>query len=114
MITKEHRFHGMTSLRFVFGRGKVIRGPYFSVRYALNQRRQTYRMAVVVSKKVHKSAVVRNRIRRRLYEIVRSHEAEITGAFDIVFSVHTVLPESLTHKQLKSLVIKQLKKAGIL
>lgn len=38
---------------------------------SLPSRGEDYRLAVVVSKKVHKSAVKRNRIRRRIFEQVR-------------------------------------------
>lgn len=79
-----------------------------------NNKRKTYRVAVVVSRKVNKSAVARNRIRRRLYEIVRLLENDILHPFDIVITVFhdTVLEES--HKQLKDEVKKQLKDARVL
>ena len=67
MIARAHRFHGHNSLRYVYGRGKIIRGQFFSLKYALNSKRRRYRAAVVVSRKVHKSAVVRNRIRRETF-----------------------------------------------
>ena len=45
-------------------------------------------MAVVVSKKIDKSAVVRNRIRRRLYEAVRKQVDLLQGkSVDMVFVV---------------------------
>jgi ribonuclease P protein component len=71
MISRSHRFHGYNSLRHVYRHGRMARGSQFAVKAALNPRRQTYRVAVVVSRKVNKSAVARNRMRRRLYELVR-------------------------------------------
>jgi ribonuclease P protein component len=47
------------------------------------------RLVVVVGKKVDKRAVVRNRIRRRLIEILRSQWATLPGGYDIVISVHS-------------------------
>jgi ribonuclease P protein component len=44
-------------------------------------------MAVVVSKKTAKSAIVRNRIRRRLYEQIRTSKALENQAVDVVFVV---------------------------
>lgn len=44
-------------------------------------------MAVVVSKKVAKSAVTRNRIRRRFYECVRSNHLVDDTPIDLVFVV---------------------------
>lgn len=49
--------------------------------------RQDSRFAVVVSKKVHKSAVGRNRIRRRFYETIRHQLPRIRPGMDIVVIV---------------------------
>ena len=114
MIGSVHRFHGRSSLRFVFQRGQVVRGPNLSLRFIRNDRQQSYRMAVVVSRKVSKSAVVRNRIRRRLYEIVRRAAPAITEPYDIVFTVFSDEPMRLSHGHLSALALGQLQKAGIL
>ena len=71
MISRKHRFHGYGSLRYVYQNGKTVRGPLASLKYVHNPRRDSYRFAIVVSKKVNKSAIVRNRIRRRLFAIIR-------------------------------------------
>jgi ribonuclease P protein component len=114
MISRKHRFHGYNSLRFVYNSGQTVRGPLFAIKSVLNPKRTSFRAAVVVSRKVHKSAVARNRMRRKLYEIVREFEAEITQPHDIVITVFhdAVLDES--HKSLARQVQKQLKAAGII
>ena len=71
MIASKYRFHGHGSLKFLYKNGRVIRSRYFTVKYITNRYRSNPRFAVVVSKKVHKSAVGRNRIRRRIYEQLR-------------------------------------------
>lgn len=114
MISRTHRFHGYNSLKFVYRSGQVVRGPLFSVKYALNPKRKNYRLAVVVSRKVSKSAVVRNRIRRRLYEAVRLLQADISQPYDIVLTVfHDTLAEE-PHASLAKQVQKQLSQAGLL
>jgi ribonuclease P protein component len=70
-------------------------------------------MAVVVSKKVHKSAVVRNRIRRRLYEIVRLNQDKITDPYDIALIIFSPLIAELEPKKLEDLIIDLFEKAGI-
>lgn len=114
MINRRHRFHGYGSLRFVYRNGTTVRGPLFAVKSLPNPRRKSYRLAVVVSRKVHKSAVKRNRIRRRLYEIVRELEDSIEGSPDIVITVfHDTVadePAAKLRQQLK----KQLRQAGAL
>jgi ribonuclease P protein component len=114
MISRNHRFHGPASLRYVYRHGQTVRGPLFTIKSVLNPRRKTYRLAVVISRKVTKSAVDRNRMRRRLYAALRALEADINQPYDIVL---TVFHESLIDeppKSLKQQLIKQLKTAGVL
>ena len=42
------------------------------------------RVGVIVSKRIHKRAVVRNRIRRVVYEIVQKQIKELNGRHDIL------------------------------
>lgn len=114
MISRTHRFHGHGSLRYVYQRGQTVRGPVLSLRYVKNERQKNYRLAVVVSKKVSKSAVTRNRIRRRLYEQVRLLEPPITQPYDLVFSVFSEELTTLPVNDLTSLIHGQLQQAGIL
>jgi ribonuclease P protein component len=72
MLSRTHRFHGYGSLKKVYANGKSVRGGLIGLKY-LAGGSKPYRVAVVVSKKVHKSAVVRNRIRRRLYVAVLTY-----------------------------------------
>lgn len=91
-----------------------MRGPLFAIKFVQNPQRDTYRLAVIVSRKVNKSAVGRNRIRRRLYEIVRNLEDDILRPYDIVL---TVFHSSVLEEPAQSLarqVKKQLTDAGIL
>ena len=74
MLIRAHRFHGYNSLRGVYGRGQTLRASLLNLKYQWREPNRPYRVAVVVSRKVSKSAVVRGRIRRRIYEIVRQQE----------------------------------------
>jgi ribonuclease P protein component len=87
MVSRLNRFSGTNSLNYVYREGKTLRTKYFTIKFAPNSRRQTYRVAVVVSKKVSKSAPERNRIRRRLYELIRVEAAEKLPNLDIVISI---------------------------
>lgn len=90
MISQKHRFHGHASLRFVLANGQQARGKSLSIKYTNNPHRHQSRVAIVVSKKVCKHAVDRNRIRRRLYEIIRKQIDEINnkGVFDLAIIVY--------------------------
>lgn len=114
MIARSHRFHGHGSLRYVYQHGRTVRGPLTALKFVPNERRKIYRLAVVVSKKVSKSAVVRNRIRRRLYEAFRQHERELTRPFDMVCTVFHEQVADLPADELDRLVVAQMRQAGLI
>lgn len=113
MIGRSNRFHGYGSLRYFYRNGKTVRGALFGLRYQLNSRRRQYRIAVVVSKKVHKSAVVRNRIRRRLYEIVRQLQPPINHPYDLVITVYSENVATAPQEQLIEQLTGLLEQANI-
>ncbi|MBR2754038.1 ribonuclease P protein component [Candidatus Saccharibacteria bacterium] len=86
MLNKKFRFHSRGGVRYAYQKGKTIRSPKMSLVFVENTRGFT-RMAVVVSKKVEKSAVKRNRIRRRIYEVLRLNLDRIPKKIDYVFVV---------------------------
>ncbi len=113
MLARAYRFHGHGSLRYVYTNGKSIRNPYGVLKYVSNPRRNTWRAAVVVSKKVHKSAVVRNRIRRRVYEILRTTLPNDMSPTDIVFIAHTSQIATVPHEKIQQIIVSQLEKARL-
>jgi ribonuclease P protein component len=114
MISRTNRFHGYNSLRNVYRHGSTARGPLFAVKAIATPKRRSYRLAVVVSRKVNKSAVARNRMRRRLYELAREIQDQISQPHDIVITVfHDSLAEA-PQKELRSQLKKQFKDTGII
>lgn len=114
MLTRAHRFHGRSSLRFVYQHGQTVRAQQLACRYAANPRRQTYRVAVVVSRKVHKSAVIRNRIRRRLYEAIRDQESDFGRPFDMVITVFSDTLADMPTVALRNTLQQTMQRAGLL
>jgi ribonuclease P protein component len=80
----------------------------------MNDRRRDWRLAVVVSRKVSKSAVIRNRIRRRIYEVIRLHQDQIVGSYDFIFIVFSPQLTELEPKKLTASVMELMEKAGVL
>ena len=107
MLARRHRFHGYHSLDGVYRRGKAVRGPHSMLKYMPNDRRKDFRVAVVVSKKVHKSAVTRNRIRRRVYEAVRNNWHPVR-AYDVVITIFDDSVATMPADQLQKDITKQL------
>ena len=114
MLGRKNRFHGHGSLRFVYRNGKTVRGPLCALKFTPNDKRKEYRLAIVVSKKVHKSAVVRNRIRRRLYEAYRLESPGFKGPFDLVLTVFNEQIATIPAEEVRILVRAQLKQAKVI
>jgi len=113
VIGRTNRFHGRGSLRRHYGHSKSVRSTVFALRYCPNERRKTYRLAIVVSRKVNKSAVVRNRIRRRLYECVRILSSNFTGPHDLALIVYDEKLAAMPYAQLEQELVKLFQKAGL-
>ncbi len=112
MVSARHRFHSRVSVQRVYRLGKVVRGTAITLKYATRSDAQSYRAAVVVSKKVHKSAVVRNRIRRRVYEIIRRH-VRADASYDMVFMVYTADAATQPASDLEKMVMGLLSRAAV-
>lgn len=94
MLERKFRFHGHGSLRYLFRKGQTARTRHFMIRYVPNTQRLHSRCAVVVSKKVFKAAVKRNRARRRVFEIVRHMLPELKATYDFTITIYS--PEVIT------------------
>lgn len=108
MIVAKYRFHGHGSLNYLYRNGKVARSRYAMVKYIANPRRKLPRFAVVVSKKVHKSAVGRNRIRRRIYEIIRRQLPNLASSGDVAIIVTRAEVLSMPAAELEAMVAQLL------
>lgn len=86
MISKTNRFKHRFSVQAVYKNSQTVRGPMMSLKYS-QKGNKPWRLAVVVSKKVSKSAVKRNRIRRRIYERFRHWDDLIPDGTDIILTV---------------------------
>lgn len=113
MIAKKYRFHGYGSLKFLYSKGKTVRGQYCSLKYIDNPRREDSRIAVVVGRKVSKKAPVRNRIRRRVYEAMRSHWAMLKPQHDMIITIFDERIATISHDELNKIIVEMLSKAEL-
>ena len=88
MLSKKYRFHSRGGVRYTYAHGKTIRTPKISLVYNENSK-GFQRFAVVVSKKVEKTAVGRNRIRRRVYEAIRAEFQNAPKKQDNIFVIYS-------------------------
>jgi len=113
MLAYKNRFHGYNSLRYVYKNGQIVRSKYMTLKYSHNPRRKTPRVSVVVSKKVLKSAVGRNRIRRRIYEQIRHVLPQCPPQRDIVCIVTSAEVKTIESERLKQVVLGVFKEANL-
>ncbi len=113
MINMKHRFHGHGSLRYVYKNGDIARSRNFIVKTTVNPRRDHSRFAVVISKKTLKSAVGRNRVRRRVYEVLRHEIDRVEVPRDIVVIVVSAEVRDMPYDQLAQSLIETCIRAGI-
>lgn len=104
MISVKYRFHGHGSLRYLFKNAQAVRSRHITVKYVANPRRKHPRFSVVVSKKVHKSAVGRNRMRRRLYEIVLREMPKLATTYDVALIITNSEVMNMEHAELEGQV----------
>lgn len=113
MLAKIFRFHGHQAVRRGYKQGRSVRGALGSLHVNNDLNKPSFKVAVVVSKKVHKSAVVRNRIRRRIYEVVRNEQVKISKPAELIFTVYQVEAATMPSDQLTKEVQELLQKARI-
>lgn len=87
MIPYTNRFHGHSSLNFVYKKGQAVRSNRLIIKFSKNPIRKQSRIAVVISKKVLKGAVKRNRVRRQIYSYAYDLLSKLNSNYDIAFIV---------------------------
>ena len=113
MLIKKNRFHGHGSLRFLYKNGQSVRSPLITIKYIHNPKRKNNRFTVVVSKKVIKSAVGRNRVRRRVYEFIRLEQPTLKDNYDVAVMVFSKEVLLIDHQTLTDLLKKLFAQANL-
>jgi len=88
MLPGKHRLRKQKDFDRVYKRGKVIRAPLFLIRMG-SAGTDLPRFAVVVSNKVSKKAVDRNRVRRRTHAAWRDLLPRVKKPVDVIISMST-------------------------
>lgn len=112
MLSKKFRFHSRGGVRYVYQHGKTVRTANMSLVFCPNSRKFT-RVAVVVSKKVEKTAVGRNRIRRRIYEVIRKNFDLVPKEMDYVFVVYSKEAMRMPYADLEEMLGKLVEESKV-
>lgn len=112
MLARSHRLRKSSDILRVYKKGTRGHSRHLLI-HTLATRLPETRGAVIISKKVDKRAVVRNRNRRRISEIFRTELPRIQTGFDILITIKLDIRE-LTATELKQEVADLLRKSGVL
>lgn len=108
MLPKKHRLN-RAQFGKVFSSGTLLHSEHFSIKWTDVLGNIEPRFAVVVSKKVSRSSVGRNRIRRRYYEMLRgllSQVPEGTAGIILIRPRAASLPPWDLEKELEELLFR--------
>ena len=103
MLAKKYRFHSRGGVKYTYRNGRSVRTPKATLIYTPNTRRKQ-RFCVVVSKKILKTAVGRNRIRRRVYEAIRLELPNFHIHQDNIFIINSRDFSTISFNELRKII----------
>jgi len=112
VLPKKNRLKKKKDFEEIIKKGSFFPGSSLSLK-VLRTDLGELRIGFVVSQKISKSAVVRNRIKRRLREAVRSNLAQMKKGYDIIFFSKKGVEEK-DFWEIKEEIEKLLKKAKLI
>lgn len=90
MLPNQNRLRRREDFAKVYAKGDRYRGTHLSLRILFDSNDPFIRIGIVVSKKVSKLAVTRNRFKRQLRAIFRQLLSQLKHGLQIVVTVTTV------------------------
>lgn len=112
MYPKDHRLRKSKEIEKLFKNGKSFLTPTISIRFAKNNLGSS-RFAVIISTKVHKRAVKRNLIKRRLRAVLREVIETVKPGLDIAISARPLILKS-SFQETKNTLLWALRKANLI
>lgn len=112
MLPKLNRLKKRKDFERVLGRGILLREDFLFLKKIENNLSFS-RIGFIVSQKISKKAVIRNRIKRRLREIIRLNLPIIKSGYDFVFFTKKGI-EDKQFSEIKNEVEKLIKRAKLI
>ena len=112
MLPKENRLQKTRDFDVVFKKGRFFGTKFLSLKYMENGLAHT-RVGFVISTKISKSAVKRNRLKRQMREIFRLNLDKIKSGVDISVIAKPGATE-LDYMELEKDILWVLKKVGLI
>lgn len=112
MLAKAHRLTKERNFKKVSTSGRSFFSPQFRLKYIANNF-DVSRFGIITSAKLSKKAVVRNRVRRQVSEVLRLNNSKIVSGHDVVVWIK---PAALgqDYQELEKKLLALLNKAKLL
>ena len=111
MLPLKNRLIRRKDFQNINANGKKVGNEILVLKWTENNK-EFLRAGFIISKKVEKKAVLRNKLKRRLREIVRSLLPEMKTGFDLIFFAKKGATRK-NYKEIRSAVLGLIKKANL-
>ncbi len=101
MLAKKFRLTGAKDFARVQNEGKVFQSENFGIAYVERNDGEPSRFGFIVSTKIAKDAVDRNRYKRAMSEAVRIDSINLVNGYDVVFLAKTSISRVSTANVMK-------------
>jgi len=102
MLASKFRISDAKSFQDVKEKGKMKRFPLFNISLLKRKDEDVSRFGFIVSKKISKLAVQRNRIKRAISEAVRFEMTHVKDGFDVIFLAKDITTKKSTDEIMKT------------
>jgi len=109
-LSRKNRLTGKKDIQNVFKEGKTVKNSFFFIKYVANSL-DCARLAIIVSSKVSKKSVVRNRIRRIIGEIIIKNNF-LSFPLDIIINASPIILDK-SPAEIKSQLGQAIKKINV-
>ncbi len=113
MLAKKFKLTGAKDYARVQDNGKVFQSDNFGIAYIERGDKDPSRFGFIVSTKIAKEAVDRNRCKRAMSEAVRIDSVNLAEGYDVVFLAKTNISRASTTDIMKEVRLS-LTKAGLM
>ncbi len=112
MLPKKYRLISKKDFEKVFKTGRGRHGKILGIKFAQNNLENS-RFGFIISKKVSPKAVMRNRIKRQVREIIHLNLDSIKNGLDIVIICHPEIIKK-NYQEIEEAILKTIKEIKIL
>ena len=112
MLSKKYKLTDSADFKKVQNDGNVYQSKNFGIAYLKREDTNVSRFAFIISNKIAKEAVDRNRFKRTMSDAVRLNTIHLLPSFDVVFLAKTSIVNTPASELMKE-VEKGLKESGI-